>query len=220
MQTKQIAVIRTDFKEKFGIPRQSGLIEEAIGKIEFFPSVCPNEALRGIEQYSHLWILWEFSANKKIKYSPTVRPPRLGGNTKIGVFASRSPYRPNPIGLSLVRLIKWDKDEGALYVGGVDMLDGTPIIDVKPYIPYSDRPENPFGGFAEEKKDVSLSLKNPETLAAHFSAEQSAVIIKVIESDPRPSYQDDSERIYGVKLYGKNVRFKVDKSAAHIVEIK
>jgi len=219
MLVKQIAVIRTGFKEKFGIPRQSGLIEEALGKIEFLSHVCPEEALRGIDQYSHLWIIWEFSANKKIEYSPTVRPPRLGGNTKVGVFATRSPYRPNPIGLSLVRLIKADIKGGALYVGGVDMLDGTPIIDIKPYIPYADRPENPLGGFAEEKKDYSLAVKNGDILNDYFSEEQKNLIIKVIKSDPRPSYQDDPDRVYGVKLFERDVRFKVFCGEAEITEV-
>lgn len=220
MITKRIAVIRTDFKEKFGIPRQSGLIEEAVGKIVFEPEFACKEAVRGIEQYSHLWLIWEFSANKDVKYSPTVRPPRLGGNERVGVFATRSPYRPNPIGLSLVRLIRADKDGGALYVRGVDMLDGTPIIDIKPYIPYADRPAEAKGGFAEEKKDYALKVENAEALCGSFFAEQAELIKKVIEGDPRPSYQDDPDRVYGVKLYGKDVRFTVCGTLAHIVEVK
>lgn len=218
MIVKEIAVIRTPFKEKFGIPRQAGLISEAKGTIIFNSDVSPHEALRGIEQYSHLWILWEFSANKSVKYSPTVRPPRLGGNEKIGVFASRSPYRPNPIGLSLVKLE--EVNDGTLAVSGVDMLDKTPIIDIKPYIPYADRPLNARGGFAEEKKDYFLNIANSEALDEFFSAEEKALIIKVISEDPRPSYQNDPARVYGVSLYGKNVRFKVSDGVATIVEIQ
>jgi len=218
MIIKEIAVIRTPFTEKFGIPRQSGLIEEAVGKIEIKNEFAPNEALRGIEQYSHLWLLWEFSANKNVPYSPTVRPPRLGGNEKVGVFATRSPYRPNAIGLSLVRLVKAEKN--ALIVSGVDMLDKTPIIDIKPYIPYADRPLNAAGGFAEEKKDYSLLVENAEALNGFFSAEQQRLIIKVISEDPRPSYQNDPARVYGVSLFGKDVRFFVSGAKAHITEVK
>lgn len=216
MLIREIAVIRTPFKEKFGIPRQASLVNEAKGTIIFDPAFSPREALKGIEQYSHLWILWEFSANKDVKYSPAVRPPRLGGNEKIGVFASRSPYRPNPIGLSLVKLEEVRGD--TLIVSGVDMLDETPIIDVKPYIPYADRPINARGGFAEEKKDYVLTVENAEVLDGIFTAEEKALIIKVISEDPRPSYQDDPTRIYGVYLFGKNVRFKVSDGIAYIVE--
>lgn len=221
MILKHIAVIHTPFKEKFGTPRQSGLIKEAAGVIEFDPKIAPKDALRGIEQYSHLWILWEFSDNKEVAYSPTVRPPRLGGNEKIGVFATRSPYRPNPIGLSLVQLDKVKEESGKylLLVSGVDMVDGTPIVDIKPYIPYADKPASVRGGFAEEKKENYIILRNAEILDGYFTKEQKSLVIKVIESDPRPSYQDCPDRIYGVFLFGKNVRFFIDGNFAEIAEI-
>lgn len=218
MIIKEIAVIRTPFKEKFGIPRQGRLIPETKGTIVFKSKFSQKEALKGIEQYSHLWLLWEFSANKDIAYSPTVRPPRLGGNEKIGVFASRSPYRPNPIGLTLVKLE--EVKDGAIIVSGADMLDGTPIIDIKPYIPYADTPEDARGGFAEEKKYYLIKVENGDMLDGIFTAEEKTFIIKVISEDPRPAYQDDPTRIYGVRLFGKNVRFTISDGTARIVGVE
>ena len=212
MELKVIARIYTDFKEKFGIPRQSGLVEKTLGKIVFEKEYQRDEALRGIEGYSHLWLIWEFSEAKRQKWSPTVRPPRLGGNKRMGVFATRSPFRPNPIGLSSVRLCGIEEDEifgTVLLVSGADILDGTPIYDIKPYLKFTDCHEDAVSGFSEEVFDYSLSVDFPEELLLKVPEEKRETLIKILESDPRPAYKEDGEREYGMRFADFEVFFKV-----------
>ena len=192
---KVIAKIYTDFKEKFGIPRQSGLVSTLESKIVFEPKYRNSDALRGIEEYSHLWILWKFSeVPENDKFNPTVRPPRLGGNKKMGVFATRSPYRPNPIGLSSVKLLRLEEtDEGTvLIVSGADMLNGTPIYDIKPYLPYTDIHSDAVGGFADEKLSYKLEVEFPEELLIKIPESKREGLIELLSEDPRPSYIEDS----------------------------
>ncbi|MBQ8371442.1 MAG: tRNA (N6-threonylcarbamoyladenosine(37)-N6)-methyltransferase TrmO [Clostridia bacterium] len=200
---KIIARIRTEFKEKFGIPRQSGIVAER-GVIVFEPEYRAPEALRGIEGYSHLWLIWEFSEAKRESWSPTVRPPRLGGNKRIGVFATRSPYRPNPIGLSSVRLVEVkDTDDGrVLVVEGADILDGTPIYDIKPYLSYTDSHPDAVGGFADGVRDYSVEVEFSPEANKSLRAEDKERITALLKEDPRPSYKSESDREYGM-LYGE-----------------
>lgn len=210
-QLKTIAYMHTDFPAKFGVPRQSGLADTK-GVIVFEPEYRMEEALRGIEQYSHLWLIWGFSKSQKEKWKPTVRPPRLGGNTRVGVFATRSPFRPNPLGLSCVKLeqVKREKKHGiVLVVSGVDMIDGTPIYDIKPYLPYVDSYPQAAGGFAQEKKEYCLSVDFPEELLAKVSEEKRQALVQVLAQDVRPSYQRDNERVYGMGFAGLEIKFKV-----------
>ena len=212
MEIKVIARIYTDFKEKFGIPRQSGIAEDAIGKIVFEPEYRRKEALRGIEEYSHLWLIWEFSKAKRESWTPTVRPPRLGGNKKIGVFATRSPFRPNPIGLSSVKLlgVLEDKELGqVLIVGGADILDGTPIYDVKPYLAYTDSHPDAKGGFSDAVRDYSLEVEIDEDLLEKVKDEHRATLIKILSHDPRPAYKDDENYEYGMKYADYEIFFTV-----------
>ena len=212
MELKVIARIYTDFKEKFGIPRQSGLVEKTLGKIVFEKEYQRDEALRGIEGYSHLWLIWEFSEAKRQKWSPTVRPPRLGGNKRMGVFATRSPFRPNPIGLSSVRLCGIEEDEifgTVLLVSGADILDGTPIYDIKPYLKFTDCHEDAVSGFSEEVFDNSLSVDFPEELLLKVPEKKREALFKILESDPRPAYKEDGEREYGMRFADFEVFFKV-----------
>lgn len=207
-----IARIRTDFPEKFGIPRQSGLAGTR-GRIIFEERYRSPEAVRGIGQFSHLWLLWEFSGAVREEFSPTVRPPRLGGNERVGVFATRSPFRPNPIGLSCVKLerVEISGECGpVLYVTGVDMMDNTPIFDIKPYLPYVDAHPEADGGFAAEKKDYRLEVSFSEECRREFSPEELSVLREVLSQDPRPSYQDDPERVYGMAYAEREVKFRVD----------
>ena len=226
---KPIAKIYTDFKEKFGIPRQSGLATECIGKIVFEPEYRNPDALRGIEGYSHLWLIWEFSeAVKEMrengkKWSPTVRPPRLGGNKKMGVFATRSPFRPNPIGLSSVRLlgVEQTKSEGVvLLVGGADILNGTPIYDVKPYLAYTDSHPDAVSGFADDVFDYKLQVDFPPELLALVSEEKRPSLITILEEDPRPSYKDDPEREYGMLFADSEVHFKVKDGVLTVTSVE
>ena len=208
----RIAHIRTDFPEKFGIPRQSGLAA-AKGKIIFEKMYRSAQAVRGIENYSHLWILWEFSESIRDQWSPTVRPPRLGGNERVGVFATRSPFRPNPIGLFCVRLdgVEMSAEYGpVLYVTGADLMDKTPIYDIKPYLPYADAYPEAVGGFAEERKSYRLEVVFSEQCREMFAQQELKVLEEILSQDPRPSYQEDPNRVYGMAYAGREVKFKVE----------
>ena len=215
-----IARIHSDFPTKFGIPRQSGLVQELKSRIVFEPEYRDENALRGIEQFTHLWLIWNFSESKG--WSPTVRPPRLGGNTRLGVFATRSPFRPNPIGLSVVRLEGVERDPKLgpeLVVSGADLLDGTPILDVKPYIPYADSHPEASGGFTEQTVNHHLNMDFPEELLHRVPPEKRAALTGVLAQDPRPSSQDDPSRIYGFPFAGMEVRFRVEGEQLTVIDI-
>jgi len=219
---RPIAHIRTDFPEKFGIPRQSGLVEELTARVVFRPEYRDPSAFRGLEGFSHIWLIWEFSQARRAAWSPTVRPPRLGGNRRLGVFATRSPFRPNPIGLSCVRLIEVARDPQlgpVLVVGGADLMDGTPIYDVKPYLPYADCRPEAVGGFASAPKEASLSVEIGERWLASVPEEKRAALIGVLAQDPRPQYQEDPERVYGMSFGGMEVRFRVAEGRLTVTEI-
>lgn len=208
-----IAHIQTDFPDKFGIPRQSGLVEALQGRIVFEPEYRNPEAVRGLEMFSHIWILWKFSKSEKERWSATVRPPRLGGKKRMGVFATRSPFRPNNIGLSCVKLdrIEMDGKEGpVLLVCGADLLDGTPIYDIKPYIPFTDCHPEATEGYTKETKDHKLIVDFPKELLDRFPKVKREAVIGVLEQDPRPAYVQDPQRIYGVTFAGYDVKFQVD----------
>lgn len=211
MEIKPVAYIRTDFQDKFGIPRQSGRVPTLLGRIVFEPSYRSPEAIRGIEEFSHLWLIFGFSAAKRGRRALTVRPPRLGGNKRVGVFATRSPYRPNSLGLSLVRLERIEESEGegaALVVSGVDLLDGTPIYDIKPYLPYADAKPDAAGGFGEEMRDYALEVDFPSELLARLPEDKRDAAIACLREDPRPSYHDD-ERVYSMRFAGFDIHFRV-----------
>lgn len=218
---KHIAHIRTDFTTKFGIPRQSGLVDELRATIVFTPEFRNPDALRGIEGFSHLWLIWEFSESVGKPYSPTVRPPRLGGNTRLGVFATRSPFRPNPIGLSCVRFLGTEQtDEGTvLLVAGADLMDGTPIYDIKPYIPYADAHPEALGGFTTQADDFLLEVDFPTELLEKIPENRRAALVSVLSHDPRPSYQNDPTRIYGMNFAGHDVRFTVKDKILTVQEV-
>ena len=218
---RPIAHIRTDFKEKFGIPRQSGRVEGLVGRILFLPEYQAAEALRGIEGFSHLWLLFDFSKAHKSEFSPTVRPPRLGGNERVGVFASRSPFRPNPIGLSVVKLIKIEKTENglALVVEGADLLDGTPILDIKPYLPHVDAIKDAIGGYADKVNDYALEVVFPNEYLSIIPLEKQAGLIGCLREDPRPSYQEDPTRIYHMLFAEFDVHFTVQNGVATVVGV-
>jgi len=219
---KAIAHIHTDFPTKFGIPRQSGIIASLQGKIVFEPEYRIPEAVRGLEGFSHIWLLWEFSEAVRDKWSPTVRPPRLGGNVRKGVFATRSPFRPNPIGLSSVRLEHIDIDPNlgpVLYVSGADLMDGTPIYDIKPYIAYTDSHPDAVSGFASTPADFLLEVIFPKDLLDKVPADHRKSLIEVLAHDPRPQYQADPERIYGMAFGGMEVKFKVEEIQLTVVEV-
>ena len=223
MTLKVIAHIHTAFPTKFGIPRQSGLVEELRGEIIFTSEYRNPDALRGLEDFSHIWLVWQFSGAVRESWSPTVRPPRLGGNTRVGVFATRSPFRPNPLGLSSVKLEAIDQrpDVGpVLIVRGADLMDGTPIYDIKPYLPYVDSHPEAKGGFAEEKKDYKLDVNFPEMYLEQIPAEKRAALIQILEQDPRPSYQKDPVRIYGMSYAGMEIHFRVDKETLYVTEVE
>lgn len=222
MELSAIAVLRSDFREKFGIPRQSGLVEELKARVVFFPEYQVREAFRGLEGFSHLWLLWGFSENRRDSWSPTVRPPRLGGNQRMGVFATRSPFRPNPIGLSCVKLerIELDSPEGpVLHVLGADLMDGTPIYDIKPYLPYADCRRSAVGGFAAELPGNRLTVEIPQSLLQKVPAEKRSALLAVLGGDPRPSYQNDPERVYGMSFAGFNIKFQVKENQLTVREI-
>ena len=210
---RPVAHIRGDFTDKFGIPRQAGIVEELTARVVFTPEFRNADALRGIEGFSHLWLIWQFSESVRDEWSPTVRPPRLGGNAKLGVFATRSPFRPNPIALSAVRLEGVERTEEfgtVLRVSGADLMDGTPILDIKPYLPYVDALADAAGGFTERAKEYALAVEFPEELLSQVPPEKRAALLGVLESDPRPSYQDDAQRLYGFGFAGLEIKFSVD----------
>lgn len=220
---KIIARIHNDFKEKFGIPRQSGIADKFVSVIVFEPEYRVREALRGIEDFSHLWLIWNFSEAERDVWSPTVRPPRLGGNKRMGVFATRSPYRPNPIGLSSVKLISLEEtaDRGTvLLVSGADLLDGTPIYDIKPYLAYTDSHPDAKGGFADSVMDYSLSVRFPENLIEKISEDKREGLITILSNDPRPSYINDSERIYTFDFAEYEISFKADDTILTVTDVK
>ena len=207
-----IARMKSDFPTKFGIPRQSGLVEELRSTIIFEPEFRNSDALRGMEAFSHLWLIWQFSEAVRTGWSPTVRPPRLGGNTRMGVFATRSPFRPNNLGLSSVKLlgIEETKEYGTVvHVAGADLMDGTPIFDIKPYIPYGDCHPEATGGFTDTAGDFLLEVEFPEELLKLLPQEKQAAAVGVLSHDPRPSYQKDSDRVYGLNFGGFDIRFTV-----------
>lgn len=207
-----IARIRNDFNEKFGIPRQSGLVPELKATVVFEPEYRNADALRGLDGFSHIWLLWQFSEAVRDDWSPTVRPPRLGGNTRMGVFATRSPFRPNAVGLSAVKLeeIREDAQLGTvLIVSGADLMDGTPIFDIKPYLPYADCIPDAVGGFASAPAAATLEVQLPQSLSEKLPADKRDALIGVLAQDPRPRYQNDPERVYGFKFAGFEIRFTV-----------
>lgn len=218
-----IARMHSDFATKFGIPRQAGLVEELRSTIVFEPEFRSEDALRGIEDFSHLWIIWQFSQAVRQGWSPTVRPPRLGGNTRMGVFATRSPFRPNSLGLSCVKLLGVERTEQfgtVLHVGGADLLDGTPIFDVKPYIPYSDSRPEAAGGFTDTTARVVLQVDFPQDLLNKLPADKRSAAMGVLAQDPRPSYQKDPERVYGLTFAGHDIRFRVAGERLTVLDVQ
>lgn len=222
LSMRHIARVYTDLPSKFGVPRQSGLAALP-GKIVFEPPYRDADALRGIGGFSHLWLIFDFSEAHRAEFRPTVRPPRLGGNTAMGVFATRSPFRPNPIGLSSVRLTRVEPKtpQGPiLYVEGVDLLNGTPLFDIKPYLPFTDCHPDATGGFAGPLCGAKLAVEIPETLAALFPSEKRQVLCALLAEDPRPAYQEDPERTYGFPFAGYEVRFRVQNGTAFVTGIE
>lgn len=229
MELKTIAKIRTDFPAKFGLPRQSGIVENLSGTIVFETDYRNPDALRGLEGYSHVWLLWGFSENfasaksrDDKDWSPTVRPPRLGGNRRVGVFSTRSPNRPNKIGLSCVRLLAIDydgKDGPVLHVSGIDMMNDTPIYDIKPYLPYVDSHPDAVGGFAAEHIDDNLTVSFPDELLCRIPEKKRASLLKVLEQDPRPSYHHDETREYGFEFAGFEIKFTVSGTDARVHDV-
>ena len=217
-----IARMRSDFATKFGIPRQSGLVEELRSTIVFEPEYRNADALRGIEGFSHLWIIWQFSEAVRSDWSPTVRPPRLGGNTRMGVFATRSPFRPNHLGLSCVKLLGVEETEEfgtVLHVGGADLMDGTPIFDIKPYVPYADCHPDAAGGFTDTAGQYLLQVAFPEDLLAILPADKRQAAISVLSHDPRPSYQRNPDRVYGLTFAGYDIRFFVKEDVLTVTAV-
>lgn len=219
-EIEPVAFFRSPFTSKFGIPRQSGLAQELRGRIVFTPRYSAVEALRGLEGFSHLWLIWGFSANKEQsgEFRPTVRPPRLGGNERVGVWASRSPFRPNGLGLSSVEIAEIGK--GWIEVKGADLMDGTPIYDVKPYVPYADSHPGARGGFTDQHQWQPLEVVLPEDLAKKLSEEVRQSLIDVLAQDPRPQYQHDPSRVYGMPFAGHDIRFRVENGEAIVVAIE
>ena len=219
-EIQPIAYMQSDFGGKFGIPRQSGLVDALRSTIVFQPEYRNADALRGIEGFSHLWIIWQFSQAVGKDWSPTVRPPRLGGNTRMGVFATRSPFRPNNLGLSCVTLLGVERTEDlgtVLHVGGADLLDGTPIFDIKPYIPYCDCQPEALGGFTQEAGEYLLRVDFPQDLLSLLPEEKRDAAVGVLSHDPRPSYQQQPGRVYGMTFAGCNIRFTVEEGVLHVV---
>ena len=217
-----IARMHSDFATKFGIPRQSGLVEELRSTIVFEPEFRNADALRGLEDFSHLWLIWQFSEAVRTGWSPTVRPPRLGGNARMGVFATRSPFRPNNLGLSSVRLLGIEQTAEfgtVLHVGGADLMDGTPIFDIKPYIPYSDCHPAASGGFADSAADFLLEVVFPQPLLQKLPQAKQAAAIGVLSHDPRPSYQRTPGRVYGLTFAGFDIRFSVEAKTLTVLEV-
>lgn len=222
VQMKPIAKISCDFPDKFGIPRQSGLIDGLEATIIFEPEYRDPNSLRGIEEWSHLWLIWQFSENLRDGWSPTVRPPRLGGNRRVGVFATRSPFRPNPLGLSCVKLLQVVDTENhgrVLIVSGADLMDGTPIYDIKPYLRYTDSRPDASGGFADEVFDRSLDVSFPPELLAKLPENRQNAVVEILSMDPRPAVQDDPMRIYGMRFAGYEIKFTVDGRCLRVVSV-
>lgn len=220
---KCIARIHNDFHGKFGIPRQSGLVSGVLSTIVFEKPYRNKEALRGIEEYSHLWLIWQFSEAVREEFSPTVRPPRLGGNRRMGVFATRSPFRPNAIGLSSVKLVRVEQTEEygtVLVVEGADLMDGTPIWDIKPYIAYTDSHPDALGGFSDAVRDYAVTVEFPETLLCRIDEDKREPLIALLEQDPRPSYQQDEARVYGMAYGEWEIRFRVANDILTVTEVK
>lgn len=217
---KVIARMRSDFPTKFGIPRQSGLVEELRSRVVFAPEYRNPEALRGLEGFSHIWLIWQFSQAVREGWSPTVRPPRLGGNERMGVFATRSPFRPNPVGLSCVRLVEiLRKPELELVVAGADLMDGTPVLDIKPYVPYADCRPEAVGGFAASGGGGTLRVACPAELLGRVPQGKQEALLGVLGRDPRPPYQNDPSRVYGMAFAGVEVRFRVCEGVLTVVDI-
>ena len=219
---RPIAHLRGDLPDKFGVPRQAGIVEALESRIVFTPEYRNPDALRGIEGFSHLWLIWQFSRALRADYSPTVRPPRLGGNERMGVFATRSPFRPNSLGLSCVRLLRVERDDAlgpVLVVGGADLLDGTPIFDIKPYLPYADCKPEALSGFAPDSGRTLRVSFLPGT-EENVSADKRAALRGVLENDPRPRYQDDPERVYGLSFAGRNVKFRVEGETLTVLAVE
>ncbi len=217
-----IARIHTPFKTKFAVPRQSGIADDILGEIVFEPEYRSDDALRGIEEWSHLWLIWQFSENLGKEWTPTVRPPRLGGNTRLGVFATRSPFRPNPLGLSCVRLVKTEKRQGmgtVLIVSGADLVDGTPIFDIKPYLPYADCHTDARGGFTDTTEFRKLEVSIDEKLLSKLPEKDRAGLIQVLENDPRPGYHDDPTRVYGFEFSNREIKFTVADNILTVTDI-
>ena len=218
-----IARMKSDFSTKFGIPRQSGLVQELRSTIVFEPEFRNADALRGIDGFSHLWIIWQFSEAVRTEWSPTVRPPRLGGNTRMGVFATRSPFRPNNLGLSCVKLLGIEEtaEHGTvLHVGGADLMDGTPIFDIKPYIPYADCQPDAIGGFTDTAGDFLLKVDFPATLLSLLPESKREAAVQVLSHDPRPSYQRKLGRVYGLTFAGFDIRFTVEETRLTVVAVE
>ena len=218
-----IARMKSDFPTKFGIPRQSGLVQELQSTIVFEPEYRNADALRGIEGFSHLWIIWQFSEAGRSDWSPTVRPPRLGGNTRMGVFATRSPFRPNHLGLSCVKLLGVEETEEfgtVIHVGGADLMDGTPIFDIKPYVPYADCHPEAAGGFTDTAGEYLLQVAFPEDLLAILPADKRQAAISVLSHDPRPSYQRNPDRVYGLTFAGYDIRFCVKEDILTVTAVE
>ena len=221
-EIQAIAHMKSDFPTKFGIPRQSGLVEALRSTIVFEPEFRNPDALRGIEGFSHLWLIWQFSQAVRQDWSPTVRPPRLGGNVRMGVFATRSPFRPNSLGLSCVRLLGVEETREfgtVLHVGGADLMDGTPIFDIKPYIPYSDARPDAVGGFTDHADDFLLEVVFPDELLKRIPTAKRQALLGVLSHDPRPSSQRDAHRVYGLSFAGFNIRFSVSDGVLTVTEI-
>lgn len=219
---KPIAHIYTDFGSKFGIPRQSGLVQKLIGRIVMEPEYRVREAFRGLEEFSHIWLIWDFSEVKKEEWSPTVRPPKLGGNKRMGVFATRSPFRPNSIGLSSVRLLKIEysaTDGPVLWVEGADLMNNTPIFDIKPYLPFTDAHPEASGGFTDDvlRNEEKLNVHIPDEIAKMLPTDKIQALIEVLKNDPRPQYHEDKDRIYGFDFCGLNIRFRVEENQLIII---
>lgn len=222
-EIKIIAHMKSDFPTKFGIPRQSGLVDSLCSTIIFEPEYRNPDALRGLDAFSHLWLIWQFSEAIREDWSPTVRPPRLGGNARLGVFATRSPFRPNPLGLSSVKILGIEKTQmygTVIHVAGADLMDGTPIFDIKPYIPYADCHPDATGGFTDLANDFILQVVFPEELLAQIPESKRKPLVDVLSHDPRPSYQQDSDRVYGLSFAGKNIRFRVHDSTLTVCAVE
>ena len=223
MEITPIARIRSDFKEKFGVPRQSGLVDALRAEVIFEPPYRIAEAVRGLEEFSHIWLIWEFSKVQPGGWSPTVRPPRLGGNRRLGVFATRSPFRPNALGLSVVRLERVElhpRSGPVLHIAGADLLDGTPIYDIKPYLPYADARPEASGGFTDRTARRRLAVECPPELLAKLPPEKRDALLGVLAEDPRPSYQSDPDRVYGMAFSDVNVRFTVSGDMLTVRDIE